>query len=406
MNEKVIEPLAISSYTLTTSLGRGLEKNWHALKNESTGLKPCDFSGATDLNTWIGEVEGIPNHKFSGELEKFSCRNNQLANLALKQDDFEESVKSLIGRYGSQRVGLFIGTSTSGIQQTELAYSELAASGGVESGELPDWYDYQGSHNMFSPSDFICRLFGINGPALTISTACSSSAKVFATAQRAISSGLIDAALVGGVDTLCLTTLFGFNSLQVVADDICRPSDVNRKGISIGEAAGFAILEKTSSVDTSEFMLCGYGESADAHHMSTPHPDGLGAELSMRAALARADINASQVGYVNLHGTGTPANDKSEGIAVEKVFGGNTPCSSTKGWTGHTLGAAGIVEAIFSIFVLKNQWSLKSLNTKDLDPEIPANINMASSSENIEYVLSNSFGFGGSNCSLVIGRSV
>ncbi|MFL0809887.1 MAG: beta-ketoacyl-[acyl-carrier-protein] synthase family protein [Agarilytica sp.] len=402
---KAMQPLVIRAYTLTTALGVGVDENWQALKNESTGLKPCDFGVASELDTWIGEVDAIPSTDLPGKLKKFTCRNNNLANLALAQDDFDSHVRAIVAQYGEQKVGVFIGTSTSGIQQTELAYDELAKDDKLASESLPEWYDYQGSHNMFSPTGFICQKFGLKGPAHTISTACSSSAKVFASAQRAIDSGLIDAAIVGGVDTLCNTTLFGFNSLQVVAQDICRPSDKDRNGISIGEAAGFAILEKASEDTDIEFALCGYGESADAYHMSSPHPEGLGAKLSMQSALAKAGLSASQIGYVNLHGTGTPANDKSEGIAVHSVFGKSLPCSSTKGWTGHTLGAAGIVEAIFSIFVLKHQWLPKSLNTKNIDPDIPANINLNSMPASVDYVLSNSFGFGGSNCSLIIGKA-
>jgi 3-oxoacyl-[acyl-carrier-protein] synthase-1 len=206
--------------------------------------------------------------------------------------------------------------------------------------------------------------------------------------------------VVGGVDSLCLTTLYGFNSLQLVSNDVCRPADARRKGLSIGEAAGFAILEKGNG----GLSLLGYGESSDAYHMSLPEPAGRGAIESMRAALARAHVTPGEVDYINLHGTGTIANDNTESRAFCEVFGNTTPCSSTKGWTGHTLGAAGMVEAAISLMAIEQGFMPHSLNTRTKDPAIEAGILLETRVAPVERVLSNSFGFGGSNCSLLFGR--
>jgi 3-oxoacyl-[acyl-carrier-protein] synthase-1 len=300
-------------------------------------------------------------------------------------------------RYGATRIGVFVGTSTSGVQHTELAYR---ARNHVNDA-LPTWFDQRRTQNIFSVASFTALRLGLRGPALAISTACSSSAKVFAAASRAIASGACDAAVVGGVDSLCLTTIYGFNSLKLVSSDICRPADSARAGISIGEAGGFALLDPKAE---SPLALLGYGETSDAYHMSLPEPDGRGAIESMRAALVRANTAPDEVDYINLHGTGTIANDSAESRAVCDVFGASTPCSSTKGWTGHSLGAAGMVEAAISLMAIENGLVPCSLNTRAKDPAIEACILLENRLGTVRRVLSNSFGFGGSNCSLLLGR--
>ncbi len=397
-----MQSLKISSYTLTTALGKGVDSNWLALKNGVSGLKPCSEININDLTTWVGEVSGLDDVTLDKSLNEFECRNNRLAALALEQDDFSDRVRDAIHRYGKHRVAVYIGTSTSGIQQTELAYAERQSKL-PDDPSLPEWYSYANTHNIYSPAEFVRQYFGLDGLCMSVSTACSSSAKVFASAQRALEADLCDAVVVGGVDTLCYTTLYGFNSLQVIAQDICRPSDIDRGGISIGEAAGFALIEKQKP-SVGDVAFLGYGESADAHHMSTPHPEGKGAQLAMEAALNVANLDAQQIDYINLHGTGTKANDLSESISVSGLFGAATPCSSTKGWTGHTLGAAGIVEAIFSILCIKNNWLPQSLNTNQVDPKITSHILEKALSTPVHTALSNSFGFGGSNCSLIFGE--
>lgn len=392
-----MKPLPISHYTVTSALGAGTAAHLDALRAGRTGLRPEPFETCT-LPTWTGPVEGL-DVPLSGELAAWDCRNNRLAELGLRQDGFLDAAARLRERHGAHRVGVFLGTSTSGIAQAELAYRARAGTGDGE-GALPGWFDVGRTQNIFSCADFVRRRLGFGGVAHVISTACSSSAKVFAAASRAIQAGVCDAAVVGGVDSLCLTTLHGFNALQVLASDICRPADAHRQGISIGEAAGFAILDPSSR---SGPALLGYGESSDAHHMSAPDPAGRGALAAMAAALARADLAPDAIDYVNLHGTGTPANDLAEDQAVCALLGTATPCSSTKGWTGHTLGAAGMLEAALSLLAIEHGVVPRSLNTRECDPRLRAAIVLETRARQVRHALSNSFGFGGSNCTLVFG---
>ena len=388
-----MQPLGISHYTVTSAAGRGRDAHLHALRDERSGLRQKTFE-TCPIPCWIGEVDGLE-APLPAEHADWDCRNNRLAWLGLQQDDFLYAAHQLRERHGATRIGVFIGTSTAGVFSTELAYRER----GPSQGPLPAWFNYRTTQSCSSPADFVRRVLQLEGAAISIATACSSSAKVFASAHRAISAGLCDAAIVGGVDSLCLTTLYGFNSLQLVSAEICKPADATRRGISIGEAAGFAILEK----NTSGLALLGYGESSDAHHMSAPHPEGAGAAAAMRGALERAGLAPSAIDYVNLHGTATPANDASEDHGVCSVLGTETPCSSTKGWTGHTLGAAAITEACISLLCISHGFLPRSLNTQEKDPSLRSNILLAARETPVRHVLSNSFGFGGSNCSLLFG---
>jgi 3-oxoacyl-[acyl-carrier-protein] synthase-1 len=386
-----MRPLTITAYTATSALGRGNAALLDALRRGRSGLKPNDFDRA-ELRAWIGRVAGLEEERVGGALAEFDCRNNRLAQVGLAQDGFREAVSKALGKYGRRRIAVLLGTSTSGILQTELAYRSRDAQGA-----LPQGFDYRHGQNLFSVTDFVRRSLGLEGPAMTISTACSSSAKVFASAWRYIESGVADAAVVGGVDSLCLTTLHGFTSLQLVADEPCRPFDAARKGMSIGEAAGFALLERGER----GIALVGYGESSDAHHMSTPHPEGEGALAAMRQALERARLEPSAIDYVNAHGTATPANDRAEDRALVRLFGRTVPVSSTKGWTGHALGAAGIVEAIVCFLALEHGFIPATLNTSAVEPGLESQIVLENRAARVRHALSNSFGFGGSNCTLV-----
>jgi 3-oxoacyl-[acyl-carrier-protein] synthase-1 len=295
-----------------------------------------------------------------------------------------------------------LGTSTAGILQTELAYRARDPI----SGALPSTFEYGTTHNSFSVADYVRRRCRLEGPAVAISCACASSAKAFGSARRMIEAGLIDAALVGGVDSLCLTTLYGFHSLQLTSPAPCRPFDVARDGISIGEAAAFALLERTpETTDADAVLLLGIGESSDAYHMSAPHPEGLGARRAMQAALQAAGLEPVDIDYINLHGTGTPSNDRSESQAVTSLFGPTTPCSSTKGATGHTLGAAGALEAVISTLAIQNGLMPGGVQTSTIDPTLMAHYIKDNRRAPLSRVLSNSFGFGGSNCSLIFGRA-
>ena len=394
-------PLVLTHFTATSSIGRGLQETLATLRAQRTGLGPCRFE-TVELDTYVGEIAGIDAEKLPDDLGNFNCRNNRLAQLGLRQDGFPAAVDELAGRWGRRRVGVFLGTSTSGILETELAYRRRDPG----TGALPEDFNYRGMHNSFSVADFARRLLGLEGPAVVVSSACSSSAKVFGSARRMIEAGLIDAALVGGVDSLCLTTLYGFHSLQLVSHLPCRPFDTARDGISIGEAAAFALLEKApESLDADAVMLLGIGESSDAYHMSSPHPDGLGAQAAMLQALSTAGLTAADIDYINLHGTGTPSNDNAEARAVAAVLGSEVPGSSTKGATGHALGAAGALEAVICGLALRHGFMPAGLNTTTVDPSLGVRYLLENRQGKVGRVMSNSFGFGGSNCSLVLGRA-
>jgi 3-oxoacyl-[acyl-carrier-protein] synthase-1 len=371
-----------------------------ALRTRRSGLIPCAFEDV-DLETYVAKVEALDAYRVRVDLSAYDCRNNRLAQLCLEQDGFEDAIVAAKNKYGSKRIGVFLGTSTSGILQTELAYRHLDP----QTGALPPDFHYAETQNSNSLAGFVSYYLGLTGPSFVVSSACSSSAKVFANAVRMMAAGVCDAAVVGGVDSLCLSTLYGFNSLGLVSRLPCRPYDTERDGISVGEGAGFVLIERATAENTANAMfLLGVGESSDAYHMSTPHPEGLGAKMAMQRALDSAGLQASDIDYINLHGTATKSNDASEGKAVTDVFGNNVACSSTKGWTGHLLGAAGITEAIISMLAVEHGFVPGSVNTQHLDPAISIDYRIENGAGKINRVLSNSFGFGGSNCSLVLGR--
>jgi 3-oxoacyl-[acyl-carrier-protein] synthase-1 len=396
-----MKPLLLSHFTATSCIGVGLAETLESLLEQRSGLSACAFE-TVDIDTHIGEVAGVDRERLPPNLGKFDCRNNRLAELALRQDGFFEAVEKTAQRWGRARVGVFLGTSTAGILQTELAYRGRDAI----SGALPADFEYASTHNSFSVADYIRQRCRLEGPAAAVSCACASSAKVFGSARRMIESGLIDAAVVGGIDSLCLTTLYGFHSLQLSSPLPCRPFDVARDGISIGEAAAFVLLERVpQNVADDSVLLLGIGESSDAYHMSSPHPEGLGARRAMQAALAAAELEPGDIDYINLHGTGTPSNDRSESQAVTSLFGPTTPCSSTKGATGHTLGAAGALEAVISSLAIQHGLMPGGIHTARVDPTLTAHYIRDNRRGPVRRVLSNSFGFGGTNCSLIFGRA-
>ena len=392
-----MSPLSIDAYTSTSAAGIGNAALGNALLEQSTGLRQNDFAPAVGLDTWIGRVTALDSVSMPANWRDYDCRNQRLACLALEQDHFSARVAAARRQHGDTRIGCLIGSSTSGMLETELGYRSRAG----QDNDLPNTVSFTHRQSLFAVSDFVSRYLGLRGPAWTISTACTSSAKVFGAASRLIDSGLCDAVVVGGVDTLCLTTLHGFHSLELLSDAPCRPFAANRKGISIGEAAGFALLSRSGA---GEYALLGYGESSDGFHISTPAPEGAGAQVSMRMALDQAGVDSRQIDYINLHGTATQSNDRAEHAAVLALFGTGAPCSSTKGWTGHTLGAAGITEAVISLLCLKNNLLPGTLNTEQFDPEFTAELIARNHTAPLRRVLSNSFGFGGSNCSLIFGK--
>ncbi|CAC9600264.1 3-oxoacyl-[ACP] synthase (EC 2.3.1.41) FabV like [uncultured Gammaproteobacteria bacterium] len=390
---KTIDSLQVTASTLVNALGNGKRFTLDAMFNGSSGLRNASYP-EMNFNTFLGLVDKVEDVELENHLTKFSCRNNKLAKLALDVDNFRDEIDRAINKYGKNRIGVFIGTSTSGITETENAYIGRDK----DTGKLPN-IDMLYTDNTSSVQRYVCRSLGLTGVGMVISTACSSSAKVFASAHRYIATGLCDAVVVGGVDSICLTTLYGFNSLQLISEDICRPWDKNRQGINIGEAAGFMLLEK--SANNNYIHLTGYGESSDAHHISSPHPEGVGGKIAIKKALTSSGINPSDVDYINLHGTATLSNDYSESKGLSSVFNSEIICSSTKGMTGHTLGAAGINEAIICTLALENSIIPANINLHTIDDNLPIRVPTKCIKQSLNHVMSNSFGFGGSNCSLI-----
>lgn len=398
--------------SLISSLGQNKEAHIKALKTEKTGLSNhTDFHKIIPgINTFLGVVNNLENIQLPEPLKMYTCRNNQLAWQILQENGFLSQVNQQVKKHGRHRVGLVVGTSTSGIAATEQVFRNELES---------DEYDYQTTQQMDSLAQFCSQALNIEGPSFVISTACSSSAKVFEVAQRWLDADIVDAVVVGGVDTLCLTTLHGFNALGLVSEQICKPLDQERNGINIGEAGAFMLLSNTPPIEESAsplIKIMGVGESSDAYHISTPHPEGEGAQLAMLAAMKQAKIGIEDIDYINLHGTATPSNDLSEisGVAHLSKEASPTWVSSTKGFTGHTLGAAGITEIIFCQWLLEEQLVPANLNLTHLDPQLTEKLKLSTvnipletlqlteTNQKLQYVMSNSFGFGGNNASVIL----
>ncbi len=391
-----IAPLAISAYTATSALGCGRAAQLRALRERRSGLRDNDFT-ATPLPCAIGRVAGLEDVTLPPALRDLDSRNHRLAWLGLNTDGFIDAARDAVARHGAERVALLSATSTASIGATEAAYTAGDAEHIVQALGTP------ALHTLHSLGLFLDRIIGARGPSMTVSTACSSSAKIFAQGERLLRLGLADAVILAGVDSLCGSVLFGFNALELVSPQPCRPFDAQRNGISIGEAAGFALLERSGAATAPR--LLGHGESSDAHHMSTPHPQGLGARLAIADALARAGLDTRDIDYINLHGTASTKNDEVEAAVVADLFPATTRASSTKGWTGHTLGAASILEATLSLLALEADLVPGTLNTRTLDPLCGPQFTLDNQPRELRTALSHSFGFGGNNCVLVFGKA-
>ena len=372
-------------------MGHGRAAILASLLEGRSGLRPNDF----DSGGWIGRVDGIEQHRLPAALAEFDCRNNRLADMALQSDGFDAAIAQAVRKYGADRIAVVIGTSTSGVLSCEEAYTARGPDGA-----LPATFDYAGSHDMFSSARYVRAALGLRGPALVISTACASSAKTLIDAGHLIRTGLCDAAVVGGVDTLCHLTLRGFASLELISPDPCRPCDAERSGISIGEAAGFALLHRDGPLH-----LLGAGATSDGYHMSSPHPEGAGAIGAMRGAVAAAGLQPADIDYVNLHGTATKANDAMEDAAVTAVFGPGMACSSTKGWSGHTLGACGILGTVIAGLAIEYGVLPGCLGMRSPDPSFRSRVLARNEHRPVRRVAVNSFGFGGINCTLILGAA-
>jgi len=389
-----MQKIKIAQYGVICALGKdkiSIRKGLYQGRQEH--LRRFELTGTADSLI----VAEVPDSWL--EQDNQFTRNNRLVLAALRQ--IEDAVKDAVKRYGAERVGIVLGTSTSGISHGEVAVNEKIADG-----QFPEEYDYA-QQEMGDPAFFVAEYFGIEGPSYCISTACSSSGKAFASAKQLINSGLCDAIICGGADSLCQLTTQGFSALEAVSAEKCNPFSVNRDGINIGEGAALFLLEKgVDSSDEKGVFLAGCGESSDAHHISAPEPEGSGAVVAMQAALKDANITAADIDYLNCHGTATPLNDSMESKAIAKVLGSQTPCSSTKPLTGHALGAAAAIEAAICCLILEKQEDIPAMVwDKQIDPELPV-IQLLKDvivPGQLNYVMSNSFAFGGSNVSVILG---
>ena len=366
------------------------------LTGDGSGMVACDEL-MTGRTTMVGRVRAelaAP----PAELAELDCRNNRL--LARALDQIAAPVAELRETLGASRIAVVLGTSTSGIAAGEEAVAALA-----RDGRMPNHYHYR-QQEIGTAAEFAARYLSLTGLRYTISTACSSSAKAFGSAWRLLAAGRCDAAVVGGVDSLCKLTLNGFDALEALAPDLCNPFSANRRGINIGEGACVFVVSKTPSA----IRLCGVGESSDGYHISAPDPSGRGAEVAIRAALEQAGATPAAVGYINLHGTATPKNDEMESEVVARIFGVDVPCSSTKSLIGHTLGAAGAQELGLCWLSLGEANVARHLPVHGWDgvrdPSLPS-LNLVSDDDMWERDLfvSNSFAFGGSNAAIAIGRA-
>ncbi|MGF1700460.1 beta-ketoacyl-[acyl-carrier-protein] synthase family protein [Photobacterium makurazakiensis] len=351
-----------------------------------------------DFETVIGKATGR-RPALPARLKHYDTGNNRLALSALQQ--IEPQIQRAIAQFGHERVAVVIGTSTSGIADGETAMIEH-----LHNGQFPKPYHYS-QQELANAGQFIADYFELKGPVYTISTACSSSGRVFLSARRLLSAGIVDAVIVGGADSLCRLTLNGFHGLEALSGTLCNPFSVNRKGINIGEAAAFMLLSQETAPDIEPSLpaiaLLGAGDSSDAHHISAPHPEGNGAEVAMRKALESAQLSTDDIGYINAHGTATPLNDEMEAKAISRVFGLRTPVSSTKPLTGHTLGAASAVEAAICWHVLRYRLPLPHQVNDGESDALPITLATPGMALNNKAVLSNSFAFGGNNISLIFG---
>ncbi|MGR8930320.1 MAG: beta-ketoacyl-ACP synthase [Gammaproteobacteria bacterium] len=391
-----LTPVAVMAYQCVSAAGNDLESLYSSLIANQCCLKPLRLF-EIPFTTVVGEVvSSLPLIRSS--LKPYDCRNARLALLALEQGGFREEIERAISVYGAARVGVILGTSTSGIYDTENAYGYW-----LRDGAMPAGFEFLKTHTAQATAEFLKHELGLQGPCYGISTACSSSAKAMGAAQRLIQAEVCDAVLVAGVDSLCRLTLRGFHSLQLVSAEPCRPLDANRQGINIGEGAALLLLERLSSSNANRPRLLAVGESSDAYHMSAPHPDGVGAAAAMASALELAGRAMHEVDYINLHATASHLNDRSEVKAVTRLFPNPPLCSGVKGMLGHTLGAAGAVEAVVSLLALERGFLPGTCGLQKVDSELDLPIIVEPLlNRQPRLLLSNALGFGGNNASVLL----
>ncbi len=392
-----LAPVAVTAYQCLSAGGEDIEALYCRLLSNQTGLRPLQLF-ALPFATLVGEITGsLPAPR--ADLHAYDCRNARLALKALQQNDFRQHVERAKTQYGAVRVGLILGTSTSGIYETENAYGPY-----LRDGVMPTGFELLKTHTAQATAEYLQLELGLKGPCYAISTACSSSAKALGVGQRLIGADVCDAVLVAGVDSLCRLTLRGFNSLQLIAGHACRPMDEHRGGINIGEGAALLLLERQGAHTADKPKLLAVGESSDAHHMSAPHPEGAGAAAAMAQALQLGGCSLHQVDYLNLHATASQLNDAAEAKAVVRLFGDRPPpCSGVKGLLGHTLGAAGAVEVVVSLLALDKGFLPGTCGLETVDPQFGLDVLHEPLQDcQPRRVLSNAFGFGGNNASVLL----
>jgi 3-oxoacyl-[acyl-carrier-protein] synthase I len=380
----------ITAYALCNALGSDTPEVLATLRRGQTGLRPCPL--AVPFEAVCGALPDSLG-ALPSELTQFDSRQARILVSLLRE--LEHSLEGARQRWGAARIGIALGTSTAGIAETERAYSEFK-----RSGHLPAGYDFSRQHMPEAMTTIVRSVTGFSGPGVVVSTACSSSAKVFGVARRWLTSGVCDAVLVGGIDTLCQITLRGFRSLELLASQPCRPFAVDRAGLNIGEGGALLLLERNGEGPA---LLLGVGETSDAYHMTAPQPEGLGAIAAMSEALRQAHLEPEDIDQINAHGTATRLNDAVEGAAIARLFGDRVPVVSTKGYTGHMLGAAGATEAAFSVASIEHGFIPESLGSDRPDPALQIQIAHQRIDRPVRAVLSNSFAFGGSNTTLALG---
>lgn len=386
-------PLYLPAMAVACCLGLGKAATWSALLAGRTPLRRHPHR-PTPVGALPAALPPLP-PAFSG----WDCRNNRL--LALLADEIAADIQAAAALYGRHRVAVVLGTSTGGIAEGEHALAHYR-----RHGAWPAGFHYR-QQEAGGAALFLAEYLALEGPAMVVATACSSAAKAIASGRRLIRAGLADAVVVGGADTLCELTQGGFASLEAVSPVPCLPFSAHRRGITIGEGGALFLLSQSPA----PIALAGLAETSDAHHVSAPDPSGAGARAAMAGALADSGLAPDQVGYLNLHGTGTILNDSMEARAVAGLFPAGVPCSSTKGLTGHTLGAAGAVEAAILWLTLSTAWNPDGLLPPHVwdgcpDPDLPPlRLSVPGQTLRAPAALSNSFAFGGSNCCLALGRS-
>lgn len=385
-------PRPITGWSAVNALGRTTAEVLEALDGGRSGLgpSPLPVTMETVVGALPGELPPLPD-----ALASYDCRLARLGAMAFAE--VRPAVERAVARWGAERVAVVLGTSTGGLEQTEQAFARW-----LESGEIPASYDYQHQHNFAAFGEMLASMASVRGPTYVVSTACSSSGKVAASAQRLMRLGVADAVLVGGIDSLTRMTLQGFHSLGILSSRACRPFCADRDGINIGEGAAFVLLEREA--EDAPVHLLGVGESSDAYRMSSPEPSGRGAREAMERALAQAGLGAGDVDHINAHGTATKLNDAAEARAIEALFGDRVPVTSTKAYTGHQLGAAGGTEMVFAIHAVRTGRIPATLSCDPIDPEVSIRVQREPAEGTVRRVLSNSFAFGGSNVSVLVGR--